>query len=32
MQILGEWYLCDDGIERPVIRGEVLAADGSWAH
>lgn len=32
MQILGEWYLCDDGVERPVIRGEVLAADGSWAH
>jgi predicted aspartyl protease len=30
MQILGEWYECDDGIERPVIRGRTLAADGSW--
>ena len=32
MQIVGEWYLCDGGIERPVIRGEALTADGSWAH
>ena len=32
MQILGEWYLCDDGVERPVIRGEVLGANGSWVH
>ena len=31
MRIEGEWYLCDDGIERPVIRGQTLASDGSWA-
>jgi hypothetical protein len=30
MQIDGEWYVCDDGIIRPVVRGEVLASDGSW--
>lgn len=30
MQISGEWYLCDDRIERPVIRGRTLATDGSW--
>lgn len=30
MHISGEWYLCDDGLVRPVIRGEVLAGDGSW--
>jgi hypothetical protein len=30
MHINGEWYLCDDGIVRPVIRGEVLAGDDSW--
>jgi hypothetical protein len=30
MRISGEWYLCDDGLVRPVIRGEVLAGDGSW--
>jgi len=30
MLIRGEWYLCDDGVTRPVIRGEVLAGDGSW--
>ena len=30
MRISGEWYLCDAGAVRPVIRGEVLAADGSW--
>jgi len=26
----GEWVLFSDGVERPVIRGEVLASDGSW--
>lgn len=31
MLITGEWYLCDDGVERPVVRGEVLAHDASWA-
>jgi hypothetical protein len=30
MRIDGSWRLCDDGVVRPVIRGEVLAADGSW--
>lgn len=30
MQMSGEWYLCDDGIVRPVIRGEILAGNGSW--
>src|SRR5713226_1502012 len=30
MQINGEWYLCDDDVERPVIRGEVLTSRGSW--
>jgi hypothetical protein len=29
MYISGEWLLCD-GVVRPVIRGEVLASDGSW--
>ncbi|HTE18067.1 MAG TPA: hypothetical protein VK689_06765 [Armatimonadota bacterium] len=26
----GEWYLCSDGVRRPVIRSEVLAQDGTW--
>jgi hypothetical protein len=30
MQINGEWHPCDDGRVRPVLRGEVEAADGSW--
>ena len=30
MRIDGEWFLCGDGKVRPVIRGELLAADGSW--
>lgn len=30
MRIDGEWLVGDDGISRPVIRGEMLAADGSW--
>lgn len=30
MLFSGEWYLCDDEVVRPVIRGEILAADGSW--
>src|SRR5512139_1959609 len=30
MRIDGEWHLGDDGVARPVIRGEILAADGSW--
>jgi hypothetical protein len=32
MQIDGEWHLCDDGIVRPIIRGEVESADGPWFH
>ena len=30
MRIDGEWLLCDDGILRPVIRGEILTGDGAW--
>ena len=29
MRIDGEWLLCDDAL-RPVIRGEILASDGTW--
>ena len=30
MQISGEWLLCDDDVQRPIIRGEALAGDGTW--
>lgn len=30
MRFDGEWLLCDDGVVRPVLRCEVLAADDSW--
>jgi predicted aspartyl protease len=30
MRIDGKWLLCDDGVVRPVIRGEILAGSGSW--
>jgi predicted aspartyl protease len=30
MRISGVWHLCDDGMVRPVIRGEIQAGDGSW--
>jgi adenylate cyclase len=30
MRIDGEWLLCDDAIVRPMMRGEILAHDGSW--
>jgi hypothetical protein len=30
MLLRGLWHLCDDGVIRPVIRGEVEAGDGSW--
>jgi len=30
MRIDGEWVLFSDGVERLVMRGEVLASDGSW--
>jgi aspartyl protease len=31
MLLHGLWELCPDGITRPIIKGEVEAADGSWA-
>lgn len=31
MQINGEWSWGDDGIVRPVIRGEILSSSGFWA-
>jgi hypothetical protein len=30
MRIDGEWYECDDGVVRPVMRGEILGANGEW--
>lgn len=30
MQFNGDWYLRDDGIIRPIMRGEILADNGSW--
>jgi hypothetical protein len=30
MLIYGRWTLCDDGVVRPVIEGELLASDNSW--
>jgi hypothetical protein len=30
MRIDGQWLLCDDGIRRPVISGEILAGNDSW--
>ena len=30
MRFNGRWLQCDDGEFRPVIRGEILAADGKW--
>jgi hypothetical protein len=30
MRLDGKWLLCDDGFMRPVLRGEILAGDGSW--
>lgn len=30
MVISGDWLLDEDGVARPIVRGEVLAADGSW--
>lgn len=29
MRINGVWHLCDDGMLRPILRGEIQAADGS---
>ena len=30
MRINGKWLLCDDGIVRPIIRGEIRTGTGSW--
>src|SRR5579871_5267527 len=30
MLINGGWYLCEDGTVRPVIRGEIRTASGTW--
>lgn len=30
MLISGTWHVCDDGVIRPVMRGEIQAYDGSW--
>ena len=30
MRIDGQWYLCDDGLVRPIMRGEIRSGDGSW--
>lgn len=30
MRIDGEWALFDDGVIRPIVTGEISAADGSW--
>ncbi len=31
MRFDGVWRVCDDGVVRPVVRGEIRAADGGWA-
>lgn len=30
MLLSGVWLLCPDGVVRPIIEGEIAAADGSW--
>ena len=30
MRIDGLWYLCDDGVVRPVFQSEVMTAAGAW--
>lgn len=30
MQVNGAWFLCDDGVVRPVLYGEILAGNGAW--
>ena len=30
MRIDGKWLLCDDDVVRPLISGEIWAANGSW--
>jgi hypothetical protein len=29
MRIAGEWLLCDDAVSRPIVRAQVVGADGS---
>ena len=30
MRLDSRWLVCDDGVRRPVISGEIRTADGSW--
>jgi len=30
MRVSGQWYECDDGIVRPIVRGEIFNANGRW--
>lgn len=30
MRIDGQWLVCDDGVMRPVIIGDIRTADGAW--
>ena len=30
MRISGEWHLYDDGVVRPIVRGEILTGAGLW--
>jgi hypothetical protein len=30
MRVNGEWALCDDGVARPILIGEVRTGNGSW--
>lgn len=30
MRISGVWHTCDDGVVRPVMRGQIGTASGSW--
>ena len=30
MIIVGEWRVCDDGVNRPALRGKVQAHDGAY--
>jgi len=30
MRFNGRWFQCDDGVSRPVIRGEIQTANGDW--
>jgi hypothetical protein len=31
MLIIGEWWQCDDGVVRPILRGKVAAGNGVWS-